>query len=289
MGDIMARLHIATLLAATLVVMLPCVSAMAKERVDEGFICVSDSEARRVPEILAAARAQGALIKYKPYGHTCDALFQVPIGLEAWTRNLLVRLGYHPDYSYGTSGGSGPISDTPRDPSWFFSEPINMESLDRISRNTFCKIKTRLAAHFPEVEDRPCGNEAFSNGLCRYYWLGGHVSTALGFGVLKRSIGNKYWVSSKLEVDFGNYVMVNGSDDVNHKQWTVLRVDTLHTVYALYPANKKPEPGQYHNIENDIPGINGEEGDALDSDIAVEVSRILSLNPPLSQDPSCSQ
>jgi len=113
------------------------------------------------------------------------------------------------------------------------------------------------------------------------------VSNSSGLGVLKRSIGDRHWVSAKVQIDFGNYADVSISDG-EHKHLTILRVDTLHSVYALSPPYNRPQPTQYHNIEDDLPGINGETGDALDFDIATKVSTILSA-PALSKDQSCAQ
>jgi hypothetical protein len=146
----------------------------------------------------------------------------VPNGLEGWTLNLLQRLGYHVGYVYGTEGGSGPIEDAPRDRSWFFSEPLSGENLDRISRDTFCKIKSRLVRYFPEVEARQCGDIGFKNGLCRFFCLGGHVSNSVGFKGLTKWIGQRYWVSAKLAVDIGSYNNILGNDGVQHNSWVVL-------------------------------------------------------------------
>jgi hypothetical protein len=58
-------------------------------------------------------------------------------------------------------------------------------------------------------------------------------------------------------------------------------VTTLHSVYALMPPTRKPEPAQYHSIENDIPGVTGETGDTLDFEIASKVMNVASMTPPV--------
>jgi hypothetical protein len=147
-------------------------SAFSKERVDEGFLCISDSFSKNLSAIIEAARSHGASIKpFKSRACSSSAGVEVPIGLEAWTRSLLARLGYQADYDYGTSGGSGPIEDTARDSSWFFSEAITPGSINRLGSEVFCKIKARLKPYYAEIEDNVCGKEGFKTGLCRYFCL----------------------------------------------------------------------------------------------------------------------
>jgi hypothetical protein len=274
--------------------------AYAKERVGVGRLCVLGADTNRLAELLTVAGREGALVKIAPNNSACENYsmvppywvvrsVEVPSGLESWTLNLLLTLGYKVGYEYGTAGGSGPIEDAPRDSGWYFSEPINIENFDRISRDTFCKVKFRLATYFPEVEETRCGDIGFKNGFCRLFWLGGHVSNTVGFKGLVKSIGRKYWVSAKLAIDFGNFSNVPDSNSVQHGSWVLLRVTGLHSAYALMPPDRKPEPRQYHSIENDIPGVSGELGDALDFEIASKVSDVISSAPPLSQAPPCHE
>jgi hypothetical protein len=182
---------------------------------------------------------------------------------------------------YGTAGGSGPIASEPQPTDSIISEPLTPESLPRVSRATFCKIKERLNSYFADVDLSPCRGYAFQNGMCRFFWLGGHIANSKGFSSLERMIGRRYWVSAKLHIDVGNYygALFHTPRDSNSM---LIEVTTLHSVYALMPPNRRPEPTRYHPIENDIPNLDADE---LDLAIALQVEDILSRGGPLVEVP----
>jgi hypothetical protein len=264
-----------------------CSLVFAKETTAIGSLCVLSPDTFLLDEILAAASQSNALVKRSPGNDgACQNRYaggkdiEVPAGLEAWTLNLLVKLGYRVGYNHGTAGGSGPIEDAPIEPDSVFAEALTAGSLDRVSRVTFCRIKSRLSDYFPEIEVTKCGDAGFKNGLCRFFWIGGHISKSPGFHSLARIIGGRYWISAKVAIDIGNFTNIIPNDGRHRDGMVIIRVTTMRSVYALMPPDRKPEPDRYHPIENDIPNL---DVDDLDTRIALEVQSILSKVPPLRQ------
>jgi hypothetical protein len=261
---------------------------VAKERVAVGALCVLQPDAKRIDDMVRIARSRGVQLRPMGEDRSCDndyrdaRAIEVPNGLESWTLTLLRRMGYHVGYSYGTAGGSGPIEDDPQPASKLISEPLTPESLPRVSSITYCKIKSRLSDYFSDIELSQCGDIGFKNGMCRFFWLGGHITNSKGFSSLERTIGRGYWISTKVAIDIGTFNFARENDGSSLDRMALLRVTTLHSVYALMPSYRRPEPSRYHPIEDDIPNL---DTDQLDTAIARRVLEILSNAGPLTDAP----
>jgi len=237
-----------------------------------------NQDKERIPELLEAARARGAMVRRNSSRDgACanrnrdSAGLEVPNGLETWTLNLLLGLGYHASYSRGTAGGSEPVSHSPLDPSFFFSEAITPENLDRNNYQLFCKVKSRLGAYYADVDMTTCSDLHYRNGLCRLIWIGGHVSTSKGFSDLIHEIGNGYLVSAKFYVDFGVATNILEVAQGFGKPRIEITTSVINSVYALGPSTAKPDPRKYHHIDEEV----NRDGNSLDGVIVHQLHSIL--------------